>query len=161
MATQKLKPRLFSLIPRAMKIEAVSGDETLIRSDEFHYMRPSFRNNHRMGPVEKTDEVRVLGIELLAPATFREMFEPLAGDVTTLAFTENQIVNFVRRERAWMGRNGTTYFLFRYNKGIVVAVIFAIPSMTSYGVDVHALDDPTVWNHPSFKNCVVVPRINR
>ncbi len=147
---------LFSLTPLATTIAAVSGEETFIKSGEFAYITPSFMNNYRGGVKEETSETRMLGIELLAPATFRQMFEPLASDITKLAFTENQIVDFIRQERKWMTRGGTTYFLFKYNNGICVAAIF--PSSLSFGVDIYTIDNKASWNHPQFKNCVVIPR---
>lgn len=159
MATQqKLKPRLFSLTPRAMTIEAVDGEETFIRSGLFSYIKPSFVNSYRGGAKEATSKTRVLGVELLAPANFREIFEPLGGKIEELVLTENQIVNLLRRERKWMMRGGTTYFLFKYGENICVAAIFPTSSKGFYGVDVYLLDNLTVWPNQQFKNCAVVPR---
>lgn len=135
------------LISIDMKVQGVSGEETFIRSKEFFYFTPSFVNNYSRGATESTEETKVHGFMLLRNATFREMFEEISKNLDSLAFTENQIVDFIRNNRKWMNRGAVTYFLFKYRNHTVVAAIFPKPDETSFGLDVYDVNDPTRWYH--------------
>ncbi len=138
---------ILRLISIDMKVKAVSGAETFVHSKEFFYFTPSFINNYSGGVVEPTGETAVHGFILLRNATFREMFEEISRNFDSLAFTENQIVNFIRNNRKWMNRGAVTYFLFKYRGHVVVAAIFPKPDETSFGIDVYDVNNPTRWFH--------------
>ena len=144
------------LISIDMKVQEVSGEETLIHSKEFFYFTPSFINSYSGRAAEPTAETKVHGFMLLRSATFREMFEGISKNLDSLAFTENQIVDFVRNNKRWLNRGATTYFLFKYRSHIVVAAIFPKSDETSFGLDVYDVNDPTRWYH-LLGSYVVVP----
>ena len=135
------------LVSIDMKVDAVSGVDTFIHSKEFFYFTPSFINNYSGGVIEPTEETAVHGLVLLRGATFREMFEEISRNIDSLAFTENQIVNFIRNNRKWMNRGAVTYFLFKYRGHTVVTAIFPKHDETSFGLDVYDINDPTRWFH--------------
>lgn len=137
--------RPFSIISAGLIIDEADGNVSLINSKEFHYIRPSFSGNYYGTTVEKTKRIHAIGAELKIDATFEEMFGPLSDDKKKIAFTEHQIVNFIRRNRAWMNAGSTTYFPFKYLESVYVAAIWPVERNSSFGIDVHRMDEPTKW----------------
>lgn len=129
-------------------IPFVTGKETLISSGEFSYIKPSFANNYENGVKRETPTTRTTVFELLTPATLDDMFAASTRFEKApyeIAFTEAQIVAFVRAHRAWMHEiDVTRYFLMFYRDHVVVAAVFQIGDH-SFGVDIYSLLDPTVW----------------
>jgi hypothetical protein len=155
---ENLRGSLYYVVSFDMLIDAVDGSGTVIKSQLFSaYIMPSFANTHSDTASTPTPKTSVLGAQLMAHATFKEMFEPLANNLNDIALTEHQIVNFIQNNRDWMNEGDTTYFLFKYRGHICIAAVFPTSGKTSFGLDVYTLDNETKWNHPRFCNRIVVP----
>lgn len=146
----------FSIVSAGLVVDEVDGTITFLKSGEFYYLTPSFVNSYGGATIEKTKRIHTIGAELKVPATFKEMFDPLSSDLRKIAFTEHQIVNFIRRNRTWMNAGGTVYFPFKYKGHVCVAAVFANSKKTSFGVDVYTFDNETKWG-PIYGTRIVVP----
>lgn len=151
----KIDKKLLSLIYFGMPIEAVDGSEIFVKSKDFFYVTPSFINTYAGGHSEPRERAIAIGLRLNSEATFEQMFSSLREHIEDLAFTESQVINFLKKNHSWMNTRGTTYFPFRYRDQVCVAAVFQNANRTAFGVDVYTFNDKTVW--PAvFDSCIVI-----
>ncbi len=121
---------------------------------------PNFRKRASEAgkPTEKT---LVKVYEMIQDATFTQMFNALAADVSRLCLTQSQIIEFVEAHRDQLqgGFAGQTYFLFRsYNQLFVAYVEFSSSGCGPLAAGLRDFEYIYSWSHDA--QCrVVVPQL--
>lgn len=140
-------------------IKATDGKRYLAKAKKTFesYVDPDFKNWNLDQASQTTPETPTNVYEMIAGATFVQIFSSLSGDLDKLYLTQEQIEEFCLSHRQWLRTDGNaTFFLFKENNEFFVA-----------GVDVYSdglrvcvcrLEDDDVWLGDC-RHRVVVPQL--
>jgi len=144
----------------SLTIDAVNGKETIPgRKDVFSFIDPDFDRRGLYTSDESTQEipVDVYTIKKQGGVTLTGLFLLFWCDLSKLSFTQNQVINFVRKYPEWLeSESYTAYFLMRANDTLFVADV----KKYNGGIYVYLRKFSFEWYIAERKPRVIVPKAN-
>ncbi|MFZ2154148.1 MAG: hypothetical protein WAV16_02855 [Candidatus Moraniibacteriota bacterium] len=157
----ELKNEFLKLISgnETLTIDACDGTKILAEAnDVFKYVDLEFKSWSADRRGQATVETSVEVYEIEKDATFVQMFSSLSSDVRRLCFTQNQIIDFVKKHRKWLQTiDHGTFFLFESTGEIFVANV-SVESGGLLWVEVFRFGHLSVW-HVGIPPRLVIPKL--
>ena len=143
-----------------LTIDAVDGSEVIPGSEDMFRagIDSDFRNWKADESGQPTKETSVAVYEMVADATFSQMFGSVSTDLGKLCFTQHQVKNFIKKYRNWLRADGwATFFLFKSHGHFFVAYV-NVHDVGRLYVNVSRLENGLVWS-AGHRRRVVFPQL--
>ncbi|MEK7209276.1 MAG: hypothetical protein AAB677_03380 [Patescibacteria group bacterium] len=158
---KNVKPKISHLLIPDLIIPATDGRQTLALANEVFTggVDPDLKNWGCNLPDEARPETAVNVHELIADATFQQMFGEEGVGLDEFCLTQGQIIKFVTEYREHLHPQGyATFFLFKSHGEFFVGRVSWVDAGRRLKVNVNRLSNGDVWN-ASGRRRLVLPRL--
>lgn len=129
-----------------LTLDACDSERTIAQAtDVFAHIDSNFKNwgTDKAGKARPRTLVKVFKMQ--QNANFAQMFTFLADDVNLLCLEQEQIIQFARKRRNWLRKDGfATFFLFKVSSQFLVAYVY-LYSDGGLRVSIYRFGDDFVW----------------